>query len=110
MEKGNSIEANDEEVVEVQGKAQLETLDNTSDTIEEKSEINRLLDEGYSVKQIIDLGFKRRTVYYYAKKRVKPENDPTSGSDMTTTGQTSKGKIRHDEARFQGCDSARGCS
>jgi hypothetical protein len=92
MEKEDSIEADDEEVVEVQEKAQLETLDNTFDTIEEKSEINRLLDEGYSVKQIIDLGFKRRTAYHYAKLRVKPENEPASGSDTGTGGQTNKGK------------------
>jgi len=63
----------------------------TDEPIDEKVEINRLLDEGYSVKQIVDLGFKRRTAYHYAKTRVKPENEPTSGSD-TTTGQTSKGK------------------
>jgi len=45
-----------------------------------------------SIDQIIDLGFKRRTVYHYAKKRVKPENEPTSGNDATAVGQTSKGK------------------
>jgi hypothetical protein len=49
-----------------------------TDAIDEKTEINRLLDEGYTAKQIIDLGFKRRTVYYYAKKRVKPEGTPVS--------------------------------
>jgi len=60
--------------------------------IDEKAEINRLLDEGYRVKQIIDLGFKRRTVYHYAKKKVKPENEPTSGSDTTKQGRRVKGK------------------
>ena len=64
----------------------------TEESIDEKDEINRLLDEGYSVKQIIDLGFKRRTVYHYAKKRVKPENEPTSGNDTTAVGQAGKGK------------------
>jgi len=42
--------------------------------INEKEEIIKLLDEGYSVKQIIDLGFNRRTVYHYAKQQMKPEN------------------------------------
>jgi len=60
--------------------------------IDEKAEINRLLDEGYSVQQIIDLGFKRRTAYHYAKKRVKPENEQTSGSDTAATGLNGKGK------------------
>jgi len=60
--------------------------------IDEKAEINRLLDEGYSVKQIIDLGFKRRTVYHYAKKRVTPENEPTAGIGTTAVGQAGKGK------------------
>ena len=62
------------------------------ESMDEKDEINRLLDEGYSVKQIIELGFKRRTAYHYAKMRVKPENEPTSGSDTGTGGQTNKGK------------------
>lgn len=48
--------------------------------INEKEEINKLLDEGYSVKQIIDLGFKRRTVYHYAKQRMNPENTAVVGS------------------------------
>ncbi len=64
--------------------------------IDERAEINRLLDEGYSVKQIIDLGFKRRTVYHYAKQRVKPENEP-AGDSPTADGAepkvpTNKGK------------------
>ncbi|MBI2852159.1 MAG: hypothetical protein HYX84_03535 [Chloroflexi bacterium] len=54
-----------------------------TDAIDEKTEINRLLDEGYIAKQIIDLGFKRRTVYYYAKKRVKPEGTPVSPNGQT---------------------------
>jgi len=62
--------------------------------MDEKAEINRLLDEGYSVKQIIDLGFKRRTAYHYAKMRVKPENEPASDNNTTALG--SNGKGRHD--------------
>jgi hypothetical protein len=54
--------------------------DSMDDAVDEKTEINRLLDEGYTVKQIIELGFKRRTVYYYAKKRVKPEGTPVSSN------------------------------
>ena len=92
MENENGIQVNNEEAVRVQAKVPSETQDNPSDGIDEKEEINRLLDEGYSVKQIIDLGFKRRTAYHYAKKRVKPENEPTSGSDTVTIGQVSKGK------------------
>jgi len=64
------------------------------ESIDEKEEINRLLDEGYSVKQIIDLGFKRRTAYHYAKVRVKPENEPTSGNDAPAPG--SNGKVKHE--------------
>jgi len=69
-----------------------ETPAAAEESIDEKDEINRLLDEGYSVKQIIDLGFKRRTAYHYAKKRVKPENEPASGNDTTAVGQASKGR------------------
>ena len=58
----------------------------------EKDEINRLLDEGYSVKQIIDLGFNRRTAYHYAKKRMKPENEPASGGDIATASPAGKAK------------------
>jgi hypothetical protein len=61
-------------------------------SMDEKTEINRLLDEGYSVKQIIDLGFKRRTAYHYAKLRVKPENEPASGNDATAVGSNGKGR------------------
>ena len=64
----------------------------TDEAMDEKTEINRLLDEGYSVKQIIDLGFKRRTAYHYAKLRVKPENEPASGSDTTALGSNGKGR------------------
>ena len=58
--------------------------------INEKEEINKLLDEGYSVKQIIDLGFKRRTVYHYAKQRMNPENAAVVGSGQAngTGGKT----------------------
>ena len=83
----NAIEASETEAVQQQ-----ETLVPADESIDEKDEINRLLDEGYSVKQIIELGFKRRTAYHYAKMRVKPENEPTSGSDTGTGGQTNKGK------------------
>ena len=64
----------------------------TDEPMDEKDEINRLLDEGYSVKQIIDLGFKRRTAYHYAKMRVKPENEPASGNDTTIIGSNGKGR------------------
>jgi hypothetical protein len=80
------------EAPETEAVQQPETPVAAEESIDEKDEINRLLDEGYSVKQIIDLGFKRRTAYHYAKKRIKPENEPTSGNDTTTVGQTSKGK------------------
>jgi len=77
---------------EVAPEPEPETPAPPEESIDEKEEINRLLDEGYSVKQIIDLGFKRRTAYHYAKKRVKPENEPTSGNDTTAVGQTRQGK------------------
>ncbi len=55
--------------------------------INEKVEIIKLLDEGYSVKQIIDLGFNRRTAYHYAKQRTKPENPtPQAGDQANETG------------------------
>jgi len=62
--------------------------------MDEKDEINRLLDEGYSVKQIIELGFKRRTAYHYAKLRVKPENELASGND--TSAPSSNGRVKHE--------------
>ncbi len=80
------------EATEAEAAPEPETPTPLEESIDEKEEINRLLDEGYSVKQIIDLGFKRRTVYHYAKKRVKPENEPTSGNDTAAVGQASKGK------------------
>jgi NAD(P)-dependent dehydrogenase (short-subunit alcohol dehydrogenase family) len=52
----------------------------SDEPIEEKAEINKLLDEGCSVNQIIALGFKRRTAYHYAKLRIQPENDPAGSS------------------------------
>jgi len=71
-----------------------ETPASVDEPMDEKTEINRLLDEGYSVKQIIDLGFKRRTAYHYAKLKVKPENEPASDSDTIALG--SNGKVRHE--------------
>ena len=88
-EKNDATEAPETEVAP---EPEPEASTPTEESIDEKEEINRLLDEGYSVKQIIDLGFKRRTAYHYAKKRVKPENEPASGNDTTAVGQTSKGK------------------
>src|SRR3972149_4059307 len=81
-----------DEAPETEATPQPETPAATEESIDEKEEINRLLDEGYSVKQIIDLGFKRRTAYHYAKKRVKPENEPASGNDTTAVGHTRQGK------------------
>jgi len=65
---------------EVEAVPELEAPAPADELVDEKTEINRLLDEGYTVKQVIDLGFKRRTVYYYAKKRVKPEGTPVSSN------------------------------
>lgn len=87
--RDNAIETPETEAVQQQ-----ETPVPTDEAMDEKGEINRLLDEGYSVKQIIDLGFKRRTVYHYAKLRVKPENEPTSGSDIAAP--SSNGKVKHE--------------
>lgn len=64
------------------------------DPIDEKFEISRLLNEGYSVRQIIDLGFNRRTTYHYAKLRVKPENDPVSDTEAVTAN--SNGRVKHE--------------
>jgi hypothetical protein len=61
--------------------------------INEKDEIVKLLDEGYSVKQIIDLGFKRRTAYHYAKQRMKPENPSPPTTDQ---GNGASGKTRQE--------------
>jgi len=89
----NDEEDNDTtEAPEAEAAPEPETPTPPEESIDEKEEINRLLDEGYSVKQIIDLGFKRRTAYHYAKKRVKPENEPTSGNDTTAVGPVVKGK------------------
>jgi hypothetical protein len=71
----NTIETPEAEPV-----PEAETSAAAEESVDEKEEINRLLDEGYTAKQIIDLGFKRRTVYYYAKKRVKPEGTPVSSN------------------------------
>jgi len=55
-----------------------ETEADADEPMDEKTEINKLLDEGYTVKQIIELGFNRRTVYHYAKLRVKADKEPSS--------------------------------
>jgi len=77
MEEEYVIQPDNEEV-EVQDESP--EPDSIDEAVDEKAEINRLFDEGYTVKQIIELGFKRRTVYYYAKKRVKPEGTPVSSN------------------------------
>jgi hypothetical protein len=92
VEEENSIKVEKEVDEEVSAESESTTPESPIDAIDEKTEINQVLDEGYGVKQIIDLGFKRRTVYHYAKKRVKPENEPTSGNDTTAVGQAGKGK------------------
>jgi hypothetical protein len=76
-----------DESPESEAEAEFQTPTSHEESSDEKTEINRLLDEGYTVKQIIELGFKRRTVYYYAKKRVKPEGTPVSsnGQNPQTT-------------------------
>ena len=78
--------------IDTEATQEAETQPKADEPIDEKAEINKLLDEGYSVKQIIDLGFKRRTAYHYAKQRVKPENEPSSGSDTPAFGSNGKGK------------------
>ena len=77
---------------EQQTAATEEPANSADEPIDEKAEINRLLDEGYSIKQIIDLGFKRRTAYHYAKKRLKPENEPATGTEVAGTNHTGKGR------------------
>jgi len=77
MEEEYAIQPDNDEV-EVEDESPVS--DSMDEAVDEKAEINRLLDEGYTVKQIIELGFKRRTVYYYAKKRVKPEGAPVSSN------------------------------
>jgi hypothetical protein len=56
--------------------------------MEEGIEINKLIDQGFSVKQIITLGFNRRTAYHYAKLRMKPENDPSNEADPLAKNAT----------------------
>ena len=56
--------------------------------MEEGVEINKLIDQGFSVKQIITLGFNRRTAYHYAKLRMKPENDPSNEADPLAKNAT----------------------
>lgn len=93
MEEESSTEETQEEIVEAREESPPETRDGPADFIDEKAEINKLLDEGYSVKQIIDLGFKRRTAYHYAKLRVKPENEPITGSDAAVG---SNRRVKHE--------------
>ena len=64
-----------------------------SDPVEEGAEINRLLDDGYSVKQIMGLGFKRRTAYHYARLRMQPENDPAGSGQNNGHGGKSKQEL-----------------
>ena len=61
-------------IKKTQAKAQPAAVAPEDQPINEKDEINKLLEEGYSVKQIIELGLNRRTAYHYAKERMKPEN------------------------------------
>jgi hypothetical protein len=87
-------ETTETEVAEAEVLPAAETQPPAEEAMDEKGEINKLLDEGYNVKQIIDLGFKRRTAYYYAKKRTKPENEPASGNE--TAPAASNGRFKHD--------------
>lgn len=89
--KQNSKTINEQEVT---GKRESATSEHSDEPIDEKAEINKLLDEGYSVKQIIDLGFKRRTVYHYAKLRMQPENNSAGSgqAEGSSGGQPGKGK------------------
>ena len=90
--KQNNKVTDEHEVVEVNQETKEPKQDD--EPIDEGAEINRLLDEGYSVKQIIELGFKRRTAYHYAKLRMQPENEPAGSGqgDGASAGQTGKGK------------------
>jgi hypothetical protein len=75
-------------------KAKQAVVVTVDEPINEKVEIVKLLDEGYSVKQIIDLGFNRRTAYHYAKQRTKPENPTPQAVDQANeTGGKSRQEI-----------------
>jgi len=69
-------------------------LEQDGEPIDEGVEINRLLDQGYSVKQIVALGFKRRTAYHYARLRMQPENEPAASEpgDDSSAGTAGRGK------------------
>jgi hypothetical protein len=84
---------NEEAVVEASQEVEQPAPD--EEPIDEGAEINRLLDEGYSVKQIVALGFKRRTAYHYAKLRTRPENPP-AGDDGTATTSTPVAASKHE--------------
>lgn len=93
-------EATQPEVTEANGtakpeaKAKQAVVVPVDEPINEKAEIIKLLDEGYSVKQIIDLGFNRRTAYHYAKQRTKPENpSPQAGDQTNETGGKTRQEI-----------------
>jgi len=94
MSEEENNETIETEVAEEEAPPAVAPQQPAEEPMDEKGEINKLLDEGYSVKQILDLGFKRRTAYYYAKKRTKPENDPASGNE--TAPAASNGRFKHD--------------
>lgn len=93
-------EATQPEAAEANGTAKPETeakqavVVPVDEPINEKEEIIKLIDEGYSVKQIIDLGFNRRTAYHYAKQRTKPENPSApAGDQVNETGSKTRQEI-----------------
>jgi hypothetical protein len=100
MSEEENNETTETEVAEAETPSAVEVQPPAEEPMDEKTEINKLLDEGYSVKQIIELGFKRRTAYYYAKKRTKPENEQTSGNE--TTPAASNGRFKHDLIKLLG--------
>lgn len=67
--KQNNSVVKEQEVVEVS--QEIKEPEQNDEPIDEGAEINSLLDQGYSVKQIIALGFDRRTAYHYAKVRMQ---------------------------------------
>jgi len=88
----NDDVSNERETVEVT--QEIRAPEQDAEPLNEKVEINRLLDDGYTVKQIVELGFKRRTAYHYAKMRIQPENEPAGSGqgDGSSTGQPGKSK------------------
>ena len=91
--KPQSPEKTEDEKPQAAAKSAVAAAD---EPINEKDEIIKLIDEGYSVKQIISLGFNRRTAYYYAKERTKPENPsaPTGDQDNGTGGRVRQEMIK----------------